>query len=327
MNDQVFHQAQVVELERLFESSKGDPVLEYQLKQRLERARSKRDAASSDGTLFPRVPRQLPRTAIFLRGDGVEGTLGIRPSLAGDAMVQYERMFSEQAIVQERVAAKRTGRQRRPKGAKRPTLLLTATPRGSFGLEFTPRVNDEDDDALVAVHKVSLDNITSFIESITNDSTFESSLEVIPPSVLHPLKQFLNVLASHKAELRIAFPDRAAFTIGHSAVSQAFERLSREVTQDVRSFDGVFRGVTLESGVFDLRLEDGNVITGQVSDELTETDLERLSMLQNLSCQADIQVTTIQRPGKSDTTNYVLLDAKSPAPQTKALNDNPPPLH
>lgn len=313
MNEQTFHQTQVIELERLYEDAKDNPILGYQLKQRLDEARRARDSASSDGTLFPKVQPELPRTAIFLRGDSVEGNLGIRPSLAGEAMIQYEKMFAEQAIVDEREAAKRVGRRRRPKGANRPSLLLTATPRGSFGMEFVPRVSSQDDEGMLAVHAESLQNITSSIEAITNESSFEESLEAVPPSVLHPLKQFLGVLANHGAELRIAFPDRTAFIVTSNAVAGAFDRLSREVTQDTSTFKGIFRGLTWESGMFDLKLESGDVITGQVSDELTEPDLERLSELQNMSCSAEIQVTTMRRLGKPDTTSYVLLTASAVA--------------
>ncbi len=170
-------------------------------------------------------------------------------------------------------------------------------------MEFVPRVNSQDDEETLAVHAQSLQNITSSIEAITDASSFEDSLETIPPSVLHPLKQFLGVLANHGAELRIAFPDRTAFSVSTDAVANAFDRLSREVTQDTLTFEGVFRGLTWESGMFDLKLESGEVITGQVSGELTESDLERLSELQNESCSAEIQVTRMRRLAKLDTTS------------------------
>lgn len=58
------------------------------------------------GSLLPKESVVLPRAAIFLRGGGVQDSAGIRPSLAGEALIQYEKMFTEQAIHDEREAAK-----------------------------------------------------------------------------------------------------------------------------------------------------------------------------------------------------------------------------
>src|SRR5690606_2757419 len=111
MTGQAFNQIQVIELRRLLGEAANDPILAPQLRRRLEAAERAAQEQSS-GTESRRV--QLPRTAIFLRGGGVQDSDGIRPSLAGEALIQYERMFTEQALYDEREAAKDAGKSRRP---------------------------------------------------------------------------------------------------------------------------------------------------------------------------------------------------------------------
>jgi hypothetical protein len=86
--------------------------------------------------------------------------------------------------------------------------------------------------------------------------------------------------------------------------------IQREVEQDTVKLKGKFRGVTLESGCFDLVTDDG-LIKGSVADDLTEEDLERIHKLTNHDCVAELQKTTVRKIGGPETTDYVLLDARS----------------
>lgn len=124
------------------------------------------------------------------------------------------------------------------------------------------------------------------------------------------LRQFLKTLSQHGAELRLALPDAPSVAISAEEISGASERLEREVTQETIGIPGVFRGVTRESGVFDIRLSNGSVITGTVADDLTEDDLERIDELTNQQCIAELQKTTVNRITGVSTPSYVLLDAK-----------------
>lgn len=136
MNKQTFLQIQTLELQHLLEAAGDDPILVPQLRERLEDAQTELEESRRQyGTLIPNEPVALPRAAIFLKGDGVLDSEGIRPALAGEAMIQYEKMFTEQAMHDERDAARKDGRHRRKRGTPKPSLLFTGTPRGSFGLE------------------------------------------------------------------------------------------------------------------------------------------------------------------------------------------------
>jgi len=310
MNDLTHLQIQATELRQLLDRSATDPILAPQLRSRLRDAEQKlHEAQQQPGTLLPRETPRLPRAAIFLRGDGVQNSDGVRPSLAGEALILYEKMFTEQAIHDERLTAQAAGRQRRPRGAPMPGLLFIGTPRGSFGLEFSPQIGD--DVSLLEVHARSLENIADALTRVVESgaSSLDEIVSSIPSRVLQPLKQFLKVLAQNGAELRLASEDRRAESLSAPAVKVAADRLEREVEQEIIQLQGRFRGVTLESGGFDLVTDDG-LVKGTVADELTEEDLERIHKLTNRQCVADLQKTTVRKVGGPETTSYILLDAR-----------------
>jgi hypothetical protein len=305
VTQQRFLNNQVLELERLLEDSANNPVLRLQLEARLEEARAAIGSSVVDED-HQGSPDQLSsvRAAIFLRGGGVDGSFGIRPSLAGEALLQYEKMYVEQATFEERSAARATGRTRRPRGASTPRLLFCGTPRGSFGLEFAPQA--QSDPALSMIHNETLTKVADSVIRIVEDG--DATLPDLPPRMLHPLKQFLKVLAQHGAELRFAFSSQPSRAIGIESIRQASERLEREIQEETISVRGTFRGITLESGIFDIMTESG-LISGTVADSLSEEDLERIVRLTNRSCIASVLQTTVITVVGSPTQSHVLLDA------------------
>ena len=199
MNQKEFLQTQVVDLRRLAEDAADDPILSMQLQERLQDADSQLKAHTTDGTLFPPETPQAPRAAIFLKGAAVHGQESIRAGLAGEALQHYERMFIAQAIHDEREAARTAGRQRRSRGAAVPALLLTGTPRGSFGLEFTPEL--QEDESVPDVHRASLENVAEAIILAAATETPEDLSEQIPTAVIQPLTRLFQTLARYNAEL------------------------------------------------------------------------------------------------------------------------------
>jgi hypothetical protein len=311
MNDQTYLQIQAAELQRLLDTSRDDPILGPQLQDRLAEVRGMLQAARQQpGTLLPKEMPSLPRAAIFLRGRDVQESTGIRPSLAGEILIQYEKMYTEQALHDERVAARTEGRQRRPRGALTPELLFTGTPRGSFGLEFVPQFRD--DDSLGEVHSNALVHVGEALARVAggNVSDLKAVVTEIPPRVLGPLKQFLRILAQYEAELRLAFEDRPSQSLSASQIQNAADLLERDIEEQKIRIQGIFRGVTLDSGNFDLRINDETFITGIVADQLTEEDLERINRLTNGRCEADLQKTIFRSIGGGETVRYVLLDAQ-----------------
>jgi hypothetical protein len=326
MNKLAFLQNQTIELQHLLETAGDDPILAPQLRERLEDAQNELDEARrQEGTLLPKEPIVLPRTAIFLKGQSVQDSEGIRPSLAGEAMIQYERMFIQQALHDEREAARQAGRHRRRRGSATPALLFTGTPRGSFGLEFTPQPTDE---TAVHVHAQSLRNVSNALALVAESEfkAFDEIVKQIPTGVLHHLKSFMGTLAQHGAEIRLAYSDRPSQWLSAEKIQTAAALLEKDFVQGIEKVSGTFRGVTLESGKFDLKTDSGEVITGTVADQLTEEDLVRISSLTNHPCMATLEKTTVSTIAGAATTTYVLLDAQAVAdadqPKPRRTIDN-----
>jgi hypothetical protein len=306
------------------EAAGDDPILVPQLRERLEDAQKElEEIRQQQGTLLLKEPIVLPRAAIFLKGDGVQDSGGIRPSLAGEAMIQYEKMFTEQALHDEREAARKAGRHRRKRGTPKPALLFTGTPRGSFGLEFVPQLTEE---ASLEVHAQSLQNVADALVLVaeSESTALDDVVGQIPAPVLKHLKSFMGILARHGAEIRLAFPDRPSRSLNVEKVKTAAERLDREVIQGPETIHGTMRGVNLETGNFDLLNDTAELITGTVADDLSEEDLDRVFNLTNKRCVATLEKTTVSKITDSPTVTYVLIDAQgepdsSPASPERAL--------
>jgi hypothetical protein len=322
MNKLTFVQNQTIELQHLVETAGNDPILAPQLRERLEDAQKElEEARRQDGSLLPRENIVFPKAAIFLKGSSVEGSEGIRPSLAAEALIQYEKMYTEQAVHDEREAAKKAGRQRRPRGAPIPRLMFTGTPRGSFGLEFVAITAE--DGSQQEVHSQSLRNVATALVHVadSDSSTLDETIKQIPPRVVQPLKNFMKALAENNAEIRLAFPDQASQSLSVEKVRAAADRLEKGVVQTTETLTGTFRGATLESGKFDLKTDAGDVITGTVADDLSEEDLIRISSLTNHRCVATLEKTTVIKIAGAPTVTYVLIDAQSmpdPTPRSDA---------
>lgn len=319
MSHQTFLQMQEIELRRLLEKAKGDPILAPQLEERLKATQDElRQTSHVPNQLLPRQLEILPRAAVFVRGTSVNDSAGIRPSLAGELLIQYEKMFLEQAVHDEREAAREDGRRRRRRGAVTPGLWFSGTPRGSFGFEFT--VQHVGDEPMHAIHAKSLQNVAKAVIRIADSEpdSLPEIIDAIPSRVLQPLKQFVATLAQHQAEIRLAFDNGPGKVLTANQIARAAVHLEREVRQDTVSISGVFRGVTLDTGNFDLRTQDNEVITGTVADDLSDDDLQRLNQLTNQPCTAELQKTTVDKVSGSSVTKYILVDAKGNAASSQA---------
>ena len=130
MNDITFRQLQALELKALLGQAADDPLLRQQLADRVEDAHAhlqRRDdpEALSDTKGSSRIVSggDLPARRGSRKPDWYSAC-PCRRSVA-----QYEKMYVEQALHDERELARSSGRQRRQRGAATPELLFTGTPR------------------------------------------------------------------------------------------------------------------------------------------------------------------------------------------------------
>ncbi len=306
MMDATSAQLQVVSLTRLLEEVGDDPLLGPQFRERLEEAEQFLRRSDESRAAPEQVP--FPRTAMFLHGDGVQGSEGIRPGLAGEVLIQYERMFVEQALQDERIVAQAAGRSRRPNGATPPGLLFTGTPRGSFGMVFVPQAAD--DSSMRGVYIESLNAVTDLLIRVASGggTSLDETENGLQSPVMRPLKQLLKALGKYRVGLRMAFDNRPPQSVSADQILKAVERLDRDVTEEQVDVLGVFQGVTLMTGHFDFVTNDSTLISGIVTEQLALDGLDRIYALTNHNCKASLWKTTFRRNQGDPKTTYLLTD-------------------
>lgn len=306
MMDKAFARIQVAELTTLLEEVGDDPVMGPQFRERLEEA--EQFLRMSDESKAPPEQTPFPRTAMFLRGDGVQGTEGIRPGLAGEILIQYEKMFREQALRSERAVAQESERTRRPRKAADPGLLFTGTPRGSFGLVFVPL--SPADSSLRDVYIQSLNSVTDLLIQVASGvgTILGDTLDGVQSPVLRPMRQLLKTLGKYGVGLRVAFDDRPPQSVSASQIAKSVEQLERDVSEEQVEVLGEFRGVTLLTGHFDFMTDDSRAISGIVTEQLAYEGLDRIHDLTNHTCKASLWKTTYRPTQGIPRITYVLTD-------------------
>jgi hypothetical protein len=300
MNQDSFQQAHLNELERLATESASDPLLGPQDKQRLDRFRQ------SAAKITPQNDVSASRAAFFLRGRGVTGTTGIDSLLAGKTLTHCAQMFTEQAKVEERDAARKGGRERRRRGSGTPSMLFTGTPRGSFGFEFAPITSDP---ALLPIHAAALDKL---VHVIANVAAGDAAVDATVPDVVLPhLKLFFKDLAAFDVSLRIATSSGFRQDLTAGTVRQTAERLAEEISENTVELIGEFRGLTLDSGRFDFRPAAGDEFSGEVSEDLTDAQLLTINKLTGTPCVATVLERTVTHPGRKPAVSYILFNLVS----------------
>lgn len=315
-----FNEVQKEELRRLIDLSGNDPLFTPQLQRRLEELEAARVVDDDDDWVH-----SVPRAAIFIHGGGVTGVKGIRPQLAGEALTQYERMYVEQAIHDERQARKDAGHQRRAPGTPAPALLFTGTPRGSFGLEFVPVLPAED--TLRQVHAAALQRVSDSIVLVAASGagdTADTVEDSVPATVLQPMKMFIKALVRYDAELRLVSGEGQSREIKPPQLAAALDRLNRTVAEDEITIKATLQGVTLLTGHFNLTTEADELIDGEVGSEVPESDIKRFHELTGRLCSVILRKRTVSFRSRLPEIEYFLLKAfdlttaaGNPVPKTK----------
>jgi hypothetical protein len=171
-------------------------------------------------------------------------------------------------------------------------MYLTALPRGSVGLQISQPVIS---DFVTAMHVAeAMDHVTGLVQSASEgDTQFEEALEVFHPRVLAPLSRFLDVMAKTDVSCRILAPSRD-INLGREQIRGAYARVAAAKTEvTLNDVDGIFGGVLLHSWRFDLQIADGSVISGWLSEGITDNDAARMALMVNKPIVARLNATLV----------------------------------
>lgn len=299
-----FFKVQLLDTQRLREIAGQHPLMSVALEER-ERELKGKIAALPLGN-------KEARTILFFTGEPVHGSVGIDASFAGRVLEPFQSMVM--ADYADRWHGVVGSRGRRT-GEADSRLMLTALPRGSFGLELSRADNDElfEEDQLAD----TLAHVTKLVESSArSDEDFASELNETAPRVIQNLRNFLEVVSKGKAGLRLETGDYRC-SMNPVEASEAFNRVAGTITNEEQvDIPGTFKGVLLESWKFDFVTEENHSIGGKIDDSLTEEQVIAMSVeFFNKKCLASMVKTTVLFKNGRIRTTHVLkkLAALKPA--------------
>ncbi|RYZ66537.1 MAG: hypothetical protein EOP09_12525, partial [Proteobacteria bacterium] len=199
----------MAETKKLLSLVADHPVMSQELKEKiheLEEEIFKIPQAAAD-----------PSTTLYFWGGPVVGSIGIDAVFAGQIIKPFQNMVAADFSQRHREAVARKGRRR---GEKDSRLLLTALPRGSFGLKLSRAESNElfEDSEL----SDTLVHVTQLIDSAKSEKRLEDNLSHFSIRVVSGLKEFLNVLSRSKAGLRME-TGNLRFELSPEEALQAFD--------------------------------------------------------------------------------------------------------
>jgi hypothetical protein len=172
-------------------------------------------------------------------------------------------------------------------------LLITGTPRGSFGFELEAI---ETPDSLLEAVESATQAIAAASES--DDALADASAELDLRSFT-ALQDFLSLLRKARASVRLVTADRET-ALEVSDVERAAERTEANRTEedDVDVF-GEYLAILPDARRFEFRKVDGEIVRGRVTDHLTMTELREMNAKwTNKMCKARVHVIRLLRAGQ-----------------------------
>ena len=298
-SEREFLKVQLLETQRLREMAGDHPIMSISFARREEDLQRKLAA-------LPLGSKEA-RTVLFFTGEPVQGSMGIDASFAGRVLEPFQNMVK--ADYADRWHGTVGSRGRRS-GEAESRLLLTALPRGSFGLELTRADSDElfEEGQLAD----TLSHVTRLVEAASrSDEDFAAQLDGTAPRVIKNLRDFLDVVAKGKAGLRLESGDFRC-VMNPQEAADAFTRVSGTVTnEEVSEIAGVFKGVLLESWRFDFVTEDGHTAGGKIDEGLPEDQVVSWNKeFFNERCVASLLKTTVLFKNGQVRTTYTLKAIK-----------------
>jgi hypothetical protein len=295
MNQRTFIQSQILEVDQLLGLAGNHPLMSPALRER-------KAALQNDLNQLPPASKEA-RTILFFTGAPVTGSVGIDAEFASKVLGPFVEMVKTQYSASKHGGVGLRGPRRGESEAK---LLLTGLPRGSFGLELSAPEdgglfpNEQLSNSLVSLTKV----IRTAAES---DEGFAMAFEDAAPRLLGRLKEFFKVISDNRADVRLVTGD-IEFRLTTAEVSQAFDRVNGAQTAEnnVQKI-GTFRGATLDSRRFDFHPDEGDLISGRLSETLQEEDALRMIQLTQQRCIARFQTSTVTTRSGAARTQYELV--------------------
>lgn len=289
--------AQIVDTERLLEMVIEHPLMAEGFSEKLSVLKQE----------LQDLPKHIIEAKIQLlfSGKAVKGSQGIKTSFLAKTLKPFQAMIKTQSAL-ERFGL--VGKRGQAKKGPNTNLFLTALPVGSFGVELSQLESEElfeSEEVSNAMKKVMiLINSTSI-----DDETFEKAIENTPKRNLANLKTFLKEIADEKSILKMECGE-LGIEITEDKVAEAYQRVIETTDEQNEEFIiGIFRGILLDSGKFEMQDSRGQKISGFISQELDEEVLINYDKeFLNKECKIHLQVHKTKFKTGNEKLDYELIE-------------------
>lgn len=303
-------QRQLAEIRRLLSMVSGHPVMAQELEER-QKELEEEIAQIPDAAIEPEA-------TLFFWGGPVTGSSGIDASFTARILQPFQNMVAADYSFRHRGRVGATGRRQAEKQSK---MMLTALPRGSFGI----RLSKGESDDLFEERELAetLSHIVKLVGSTLSEDGFEVELSEASPRVTGSLQKFLEVLSKGEAGLRLESGDLRR-ELSPAQALDAYIRVSgaRSETKEVL-LEGLFRGVLTHSGKFEFTTFSGQKITGKVMKDLTSDEIHTLSRdYLNKPCIGVFSRTFVHLQSGREHTSYI-LKGLAPIPDASLETEEP----
>lgn len=292
--------AQIVDTQRLLEMVLDHPLMSEGLTERLNFLKQELEA----------LPKESfePQVQLLFSGNAVVGSRGIKSSFISKTLTPF------QAMVKTQVALSRFGKVGKRGQAKKGAnteLYLTALPVGSFGVELSQLESNDLFDS-VDVSNAMKNVMTLVVNSATDDETFESAIENTPKRNLTNLKKFLQEIADENSVLKMVSGE-FGIELPKEKILEAYQRVSSTFDEETELIiDGIFRGLLLDSGKFEIQDDQGKKISGFISEDLSEEQLiEYDKIFLNAKCIIHLKIHKTKFKTGNEKTDYELLEIRA----------------
>ncbi|MBR9859968.1 hypothetical protein GYB22_04340 [bacterium] len=253
--------AQILDSERMLDMVVDHPLMAEGIKEKINELKIE----------LEKIPKEAfePTIQLLFSGKSVIGSQGIKSSFVVKTVNSLQEMVKTQAALVRFGEVGKRGRRR--KGATT-DLYLTALPVGSFGVELSQLEANDLFDSIDVSNAIK--QVMHIIESSTiDDETFEKIIAEVPKRNLTNLRKLLEEVAENDSILKME-SNEIGIQISEQKVKEAFERVAETTDKESELIiQGVFRGLLLDSGRFEIQDSNEKKLSGFISPDLSEDEL------------------------------------------------------
>lgn len=254
--------AQIIEAERLLSIAGEHPMMTYSLGKRLEILREELSEIEKNNV-------EEAKLRLLFSGKAVLGSIGIKADFVSKTIKPIQELIKTQTAIIK--SGNDIGKRGKVKKGSIAELYLTALPTGSFGYELSMLEGKElfdEEDVSNSIREI-IDMIEAASES---DDAFQKVIENSPKRTLIHLNTFFKELANEESILKMESGDKYV-ELSEDKVKLGYQRVSSAQYQETPiQIAGVFKGILLDSGKFEITDEDGKKYSGYLSEDLSEDE-------------------------------------------------------